>query len=92
MHSDFQSLSAFCDRQSLSLAFVLLTLGTYCEVWTNTHTHTTYDVGEGFSKLNLVAGDDAAAVAWTEVHSGLSLYASHSHFVRLAVEHRKAAW
>ena len=57
-------------------------------------THTTYDddVGEGFSKLNLVAGDDAAAVAWTEVHSGLGLYASHSHFVRLAVEHRKAAW
>jgi ADP-ribose pyrophosphatase len=50
------------------------------------------DSGEGFSKLNLVAGDDAAAVAWTEVHSGLSLYASHSHFVRLAVEHRKAAW
>ena len=49
-------------------------------------------LGEGFGKLNLVAGDDAAAVAWTEVHSGLSLYASHSNFVRLAVEHRNAAW
>ena len=81
------------DRQSLSpWPLYICTLGTYCEVWKHTLHNYDDDVGEGFSKLNLVAGDDAAAVAWTEVHSGLGLYASHSHFVRLAVEHRKAAW
>lgn len=50
------------------------------------------DTGKVFSKLQLQAGDDAAAVAWTEIHSGLSLYASHTHFIHLVVKHRNAAW
>lgn len=50
------------------------------------------DTGDVFNKLQLHAGDDAAAVAWTEIHSGLSLYASHSDFIHLVVKHRNAAW
>ena len=60
---------------------------------THTHWHThTHTPGEAFSRLNLVAGDDAAAVAWTEIHSDLRLYASHTHFIHLSVELRGAAW
>ena len=55
---------------------------------THTHTHT----GEAFSKVRLCAGDDAGAVAWTEIRSDLHLYASHSHFIQEVAKLRNAAW
>ena len=48
--------------------------------------------GEAFSKVILQAGDDAGAVAWTEAHSKLDLYASHIHFIQDVVKLRNAAW
>lgn len=50
------------------------------------------DTGEAFSKVQLCAGDDAGAVAWTDICSDLHLYASHIHFIQEVAKLRNAAW
>ena len=50
------------------------------------------DTGEVFGKIKLCAGDDAGDVAWKELNSSLSLYASHIMFTKKVVELRKAAF
>ena len=57
-----------------------------------THTSPPPHPGAAFSKVKLQAGDDAGAVAWTEAHSSLQLYASHNHFIQEVVKLQGAAW
>ena len=40
----------------------------------------------------LRAGDDAAAICWMELNSGIRLYASHSSFVKTVVQKMNAHW
>ena len=63
---------------------------THVRTRTNTRTHT--HTGEAFSKVRLCAGDDAGAVAWTDICSDLQLYASHIHFIQEVAKLRNAAW
>ena len=48
--------------------------------------------GAAFTKIQLQAGDDAGAVAWTEASSTLELYSSHAHFIQEVVKLQGAAW
>ncbi|XP_063165920.1 ADP-ribose pyrophosphatase, mitochondrial isoform X2 [Candoia aspera] len=48
--------------------------------------------GEAMDNLHLEAGDDAGKVKWVDVSEKLTLYASHSDFVRLVTEKRGAHW
>ncbi|KAM6441083.1 ADP-ribose pyrophosphatase, mitochondrial isoform 2-T2 [Liasis olivaceus] len=48
--------------------------------------------GEAMDNLHLEAGDDAGKVKWVDIGEKLTLYASHSDFVRLVAEKRGAHW
>ena len=48
--------------------------------------------GDEIGKFELRAGDDAQALAWTDVGGGLRLYASHAEFVRKAADKLGAHW
>ncbi|ETE66064.1 ADP-ribose pyrophosphatase, mitochondrial [Ophiophagus hannah] len=48
--------------------------------------------GEAMKNLHLEAGDDAGKVKWVDISENLTLYASHSDFVRLVAEKRGAHW
>ncbi|XP_026528420.1 ADP-ribose pyrophosphatase, mitochondrial isoform X2 [Notechis scutatus] len=48
--------------------------------------------GEAMKNLHLEAGDDAGKVKWVDISEKLTLYASHSDFVRLVAEKRGAHW
>jgi len=50
------------------------------------------DTGDSLAKFSLTAGDDAVGVKWTEINSGLKLYASHINFVKHAAEMNGAHW
>lgn len=48
--------------------------------------------GSDIGKFDLKAGDDAQALAWTDVDGDMSLYASHVDFVKKAAERLGAHW
>lgn len=48
--------------------------------------------GTGPAAFEFDAGSDATAVQWTDVSSGMELYASHRDFVRLASLRVGARW
>ncbi|XP_016047299.1 ADP-ribose pyrophosphatase, mitochondrial isoform X4 [Erinaceus europaeus] len=50
------------------------------------------DTGEIMDTLALEAGDDAGKVRWVDISDELSLYASHSEFIKLVAEKRDAHW
>lgn len=50
------------------------------------------DSGEAFGKMKLSAGDDARAVAWTEVHKDMDIYPSHAYLLHEVAKLRDAAW
>ena len=50
------------------------------------------DTGDSVGQFPLVAGDDAKAITWMSLHSGLELYASHSEMLRRVVEMMGAHW
>nr|XP_046270307.1 ADP-ribose pyrophosphatase, mitochondrial [Scatophagus argus] len=50
------------------------------------------DSGNSVSELPLQAGDDAGQVQWVDVDSSFPLFASHSHFLELVANERKAHW
>ena len=50
------------------------------------------ETGDTIGKFNLKAGDDAKALKWADISQDLELYASHSDFVREAVQELGAHW
>ncbi|XP_034296342.1 ADP-ribose pyrophosphatase, mitochondrial [Pantherophis guttatus] len=48
--------------------------------------------GEAMKNLHLEAGDDAGKVKWVDISEKLTLYASHSDFLRRVAEKRGAHW
>merc|ERR1712117_864575 len=48
------------------------------------------DTGDSVGQFPLKAGDDAKAITWMSLHSGLQLYASHSDMLRRVVERMEA--
>ncbi|KAJ3601312.1 hypothetical protein NHX12_032283 [Muraenolepis orangiensis] len=50
------------------------------------------ETGNSVSELPLQAGDDAGQVAWADIDSSVSLYASHSHFLEMVAKERHAHW
>ena len=48
--------------------------------------------GTAFGRVQLQAGDDASAVAWTDALSSVQLHPCHAYLLELAVRVRKAAW
>ncbi|CAF0732551.1 unnamed protein product [Didymodactylos carnosus] len=50
------------------------------------------ETGKLTKNLTLTAGDDATKVAWTPVDRHVKLYASHTNFVKLAVDRLNAYW
>ncbi|XP_060585501.1 ADP-ribose pyrophosphatase, mitochondrial-like [Ruditapes philippinarum] len=50
------------------------------------------DDGTGVGAFQLHAGDDAQAVQWKDIDSGLELYASHKDFIKETVKRRNAHW
>lgn len=50
------------------------------------------DTGKQVGQFDLKAGDDAKALQWTDVTNDVQLYASHSHFLRLAAQKLDAHW
>jgi ADP-ribose pyrophosphatase len=45
-----------------------------------------------FNNINLIAGDDAKHVRWTDISSNLNLYANHRDFILKVVEMRNGHW
>eukprot|EP00049_Salpingoeca_infusionum_P017776 m.354303 g.354303 ORF g.354303 m.354303 type:complete len:325 (-) comp16976_c0_seq1:208-1182(-) len=59
--------------------------------WMETTAVSIHDAdGKTFASIPLESGDDAAAVQWAEYHMGMELYASHTNFMELAYELRRA--
>ena len=50
------------------------------------------ETGAACGCVQLNAGDDASAVAWTEAHHSIQLHPCHVHLVELAVRLRGATW
>ncbi|KAJ8402572.1 hypothetical protein AAFF_G00366550 [Aldrovandia affinis] len=50
------------------------------------------ETGGSVSELPLQAGDDAGQVSWVDIDSTLSLYASHSQFLKTTAKERNAHW
>jgi len=48
--------------------------------------------GSKVGQLELMAGDDATSVRWTDVDSDLKLHANHADIVREVVIQRNAHW
>uniref|UniRef100_A0A0B6YT90 Nudix hydrolase domain-containing protein n=2 Tax=Arion vulgaris TaxID=1028688 RepID=A0A0B6YT90_9EUPU len=48
--------------------------------------------GAGVAQFKLTAGDDAISVQWMDMHSKISLYASHKEFLRKVAKHLNASW
>ena len=61
--------------------------------WMETIAYNFHDENnETFKDFKLHAGDDAAKVQWTELSRNLNLYASHTEFVKKAVDLHNAHW
>ena len=50
------------------------------------------ETGDTIGKFDLKAGDDAKALKWADISQDLELYASHSDFVREAIQELGAHW
>ncbi|KAJ8347354.1 hypothetical protein SKAU_G00287550 [Synaphobranchus kaupii] len=50
------------------------------------------ETGDSVSELPLQAGDDAGHVCWIDIDSAVSLYASHSQFLKTTTKERHAHW
>ena len=50
------------------------------------------ETGDTIGKFDLKAGDDAKALKWADISQDLELYASHSDFVKEAVQELGAHW
>lgn len=50
------------------------------------------DTGKSVGKFSLKAGDDAKNVKWMDIDQNLSLYASHSEFIKMTVKLRNSHW
>lgn len=60
--------------------------------WMETQVYNFHDEDGKLRFLKLEAGSDATHVEWQEINSSISLYASHSKFIRLTAKHRGAHW
>ena len=55
--------------------------------WMETSAYSFHDAdGKKAGKIPLNAGDDAQAVQWLAINSGIELYASHKDFIRKVCE------
>ena len=50
------------------------------------------ETGDTIGKFDLKAGDDAKALKWADISQDLELYASHSDFVKEAIQELGAHW
>lgn len=60
--------------------------------WMETVAVNFHDDSKAFDSFKLHAGDDAGAVSWIAINSGIKLYANHKQFVEAATKVNNAHW
>jgi len=60
--------------------------------WMETQAYNFHDEIGKLDFVKLEAGDDAAAVKWTDISSDLALYASHKDFIEKVAKLHDAHW